>query len=386
VSAHLGERLSAFLDGEMSAADRTEAQAHLRECAHCARAMEEMASVDALARELTVEAPEGYFDALPGRVRARLRAPHRRRIAPMAIWAAAAAAVVMFAVVTPQMVLKKDAAPAPAAAAARETPAPRSLAVPAPTALPGAAPRAAAEGFEAAPAPAVPAPAAPALGRNEPRPKSDVAKAVVPPRPPAESRATAAEEGRDELAAAESVPRQMTYAAPPPATAVPGPAAAPAKGVADTRARADAEDKSQVQAQEAPTDAAAPQVAARKEGQAAGRVRAGGAPEGFEAPAGRRLRGEERYEVLEARRPTTAAEARTLARAWEAFARETPADPHADEARVRAIEATITAWRLGSDAADLAAARTAAAAYLAADRATQKARVRALVDALPPGP
>jgi len=74
VSSHPGDRLSAFLDGELSAAERAEVQGHLRECAACTRELEELGAVDAFARELPVEAPAGYFDELPGRVRARVRA------------------------------------------------------------------------------------------------------------------------------------------------------------------------------------------------------------------------------------------------------------------------------------------------------------------------
>jgi hypothetical protein len=77
------------------------------------------------------------------------------------------------------------------------------------------------------------------------------------------------------------------------------------------------------------------------------------------------------------------AEARALRDGWEAFARDQASDPRADEARVRAVEAGVTAWRLGGDPADLARARAAAAAYLAREGAVQRARVRALLETLP---
>jgi hypothetical protein len=117
---------------------------------------------------------------------------------------------------------------------------------------------------------------------------------------------------------------------------------------------------------------------------------AGAAPETADARKeryqGRRLRADERYEGLTLRRPSTAAEARDLARAWEAFARDWPGDGHADEARVRAVESVATAWRLGHSAEDLARARAAARAYLGDAAALQAGRVRAVLETLPPSP
>jgi hypothetical protein len=90
--------------------------------------------------------------------------------------------------------------------------------------------------------------------------------------------------------------------------------------------------------------------------------------------------------LLLARRPATAADARALAKAWEAFARDLPADRRADEARVRAIESLAMAWRLGGEPGDLASARAAGEAYVDAERAPQAGRVRALLETLPPTP
>ncbi|HUG52169.1 MAG TPA: zf-HC2 domain-containing protein, partial [Vicinamibacteria bacterium] len=101
MTGHPGERLSAFLDGELDASERGEVERHLRECPACARHLEELSAVDALAREAAVEAPPGYFEALPGKVRTRLRGRGRR--APLALWPAlaAAAAIVLAAVLVP---------------------------------------------------------------------------------------------------------------------------------------------------------------------------------------------------------------------------------------------------------------------------------------------
>ena len=87
MSSHPAEHLSAFLDGELSAEDRAQVESHLRECPACAHEIEELAAVDAFAREVPVQAPDGYFEALPARVRARVRRP--ARIPRPALWAVA---------------------------------------------------------------------------------------------------------------------------------------------------------------------------------------------------------------------------------------------------------------------------------------------------------
>ena len=122
MSDHPGELLSAFLDGELSAADRAQVQGHLRECAACARELEELAAVDTFAREIPVRAPAGYFEELPGRVRARVRRP--ARVPRLAVWAAAAAAAVMAVTVTPLLMQRERSVTAPAAQSAPYVPAP----------------------------------------------------------------------------------------------------------------------------------------------------------------------------------------------------------------------------------------------------------------------
>jgi hypothetical protein len=103
----------------------------------------------------------------------------------------------------------------------------------------------------------------------------------------------------------------------------------------------------------------------------------------FAHPDDRALMTDKRYRALLARNATSAAQARVLRDAWELFARDVPTDAPADEARVRAIEAGVLAWRLGHDPGDLATARARARAYLEAESAPQGARVRAILDALP---
>ena len=76
MSAHPLESLSAFLDDELGTAERRDVEAHLAACPSCARHLGELAAVDALARGLPpAGAPDGYLEALPGRV----RAAHPRR-------------------------------------------------------------------------------------------------------------------------------------------------------------------------------------------------------------------------------------------------------------------------------------------------------------------
>ncbi|HUG54403.1 MAG TPA: hypothetical protein VMR21_12420, partial [Vicinamibacteria bacterium] len=93
--------------------------------------------------------------------------------------------------------------------------------------------------------------------------------------------------------------------------------------------------------------------------------------------------GEARFRMLAARSAEDAVEARALREAWTAFAAQRPSDPRADEARVRAIEAGLQAWRLGGDPADLETARAAAEAYLASPAALQKERVRRALATVP---
>jgi anti-sigma factor RsiW len=77
VSGHERERLSAYLDGELAPAERAEVEAHLSACPECSALLARLAEAGRLAAQLGVEAPEGYFDALPGRVAARLEARRR---------------------------------------------------------------------------------------------------------------------------------------------------------------------------------------------------------------------------------------------------------------------------------------------------------------------
>jgi hypothetical protein len=119
----------------------------------------------------------------------------------------------------------------------------------------------------------------------------------------------------------------------------------------------------------------APQVAAAESGVAQGRV----ANSAAGAVAPRLVAMETDWQRLAATRPRTPAEWRRLREEWREFVARDPGGAHADEARVRAIEAGREAWRGGSDPLDEAAFRADAAAYLERDDAAQKERVRRLV-------
>jgi hypothetical protein len=90
-----------------------------------------------------------------------------------------------------------------------------------------------------------------------------------------------------------------------------------------------------------------------------------------EAPAG-----EDRFQLLARRTVSSAADARALRDAWRALARDLGTGPRADEARVRAVEAGIEAWRRSGDAGDRAEAERDARAYLERPDALQADRVR----------
>jgi hypothetical protein len=377
VSGHPGERLSALLDGELSAVERAEVEAHLRECPACARELEELAAVDAFARELPVEAPAGYFEQLPGRVRARVRRP--ARIPRMAVWAAAAAAAVMVVVVTP-VVLKRErsvvAPPSSAVQAVPPAPAPATLAVP--IAPPPAAPVAQSGADQAG---ARPHRQAKSEARLREREKADKPAEVELSKQQADGLAR-----RDSRDAATVAPAPAVRpAAPPPAAADAGRTApagfedrAAATPAPKTTMAESVEPQAADEAARAEPDGEAKKERARP---AERKLAAGGGA--YAHPDDRALMTEKRYQALLARPATTAAQARALREAWELFARDVAADARADEARVRAIEAGVRAWKLGHDDADLAAARARGRAYLAMENAPQAARVRAALDALP---
>lgn len=354
MTTHPTERLSAYLDHELPEVERQEVDAHLRACAACGRHLEELAGVDAAALGLEVVAPEGYFEALPERLRGRLAAvPARRSTARP--WMMALAAGLVLAVVVPLTLRDRPVPDAPAAAEAQRARR-ESKAAPAPVAT--------------APAPPLPQapPAADARSRDEAEARKPVPAAPALARTPAEP----------------APPAGNTFAVPPPAAAgvAPGtineatPAPAPAAEAADLAWRADQESaerplrrQARGAKEEAPAEAtaqAAPQAAGRSAGQ--GARRADMPDPGFAA--------------LAARPTPTAADARAAREAWRRWAEDNAASSQADEARVRAVEAAVHAFRFSGDAADRRTAEMDAAAYLRRPDAAQAERVRRALGAL----
>jgi hypothetical protein len=363
VSGHESERLCAYLDGELPPGERAEVEAHLAACPACTALLADMAAVDAAARSLPAEAPEGYFDAFPSRVVARLgaasKAPARTRQLPTWTWAAAAA--LLLAVVAPLTLRRSAPGPVPSTTPAPGAPLPSfeaqdqkrerdTLETPDPTPLPAARPQ---PGFAPPPAAAQPAaPGGPALAENRfPAGKSarneaapDAARVTLPP-PAAPAEGASPREKRTE-APAQSGAREEPALVTSEAFAVPESAREPAR--------------------HAPSASTAPLASsARRDEGTAGAVSVTEPDRAF----GR----------LEASRPRTAAEWRRLRDAWGAFAVVHPDDPRADEARVRAIEAGREAWLAGGADDDEAAFRREARAYLEREGALQKVRVEGLL-------
>lgn len=74
------ERLSAYLDGKLSATERAQIEEELREDADLRASLERLKKLDQIARQAQVEMPaEGYFDGLAGRIDAKLARETRPR-------------------------------------------------------------------------------------------------------------------------------------------------------------------------------------------------------------------------------------------------------------------------------------------------------------------
>jgi hypothetical protein len=382
MTAHVRERVSAYIDRELTASERAGVEVHLRECAECAAAVEEMRAVDALARAQDVEAPAGYFDTLPGRVRTRVAPPARVRVPA---WTLALAAGLAVAVVAP-LVLKEKPAPLPAAVRESAPGAPPAAAAVEP---PRQAPAPQREAFSVpAPAPRVPAqsPAADRLERREraAAPASGPPAAAAPPTAgarapraaarPEPARSVAAREsnaGTDARALEGDRARWADAPAPPQALVeekLDG-AAGAAAGVEAAEPEEEEED----------TPALVDDSAAERD--AAG---APGAAPGPPPAAQARPGADDRFRSLSTRAARSAGEARALRDAWLALVRDDPEGPHADDARFRALEAGAAAWRLGGQREDRALVEQAARDYLRRPHGAHKERVRALLAGLEP--
>jgi hypothetical protein len=394
------DRLSAFLDAELPAREHEAVEGHLRGCSACSSRLALLRAVDTEARTLPVEAPAGYFDALPARIRERLEKPKRRTMPRLPVWSWAAAAALLLAVVTPLTLRRAPmTAPAPVATYPRDAAAPTEADEPAAGAPPPATgedrrvPEAGAK--DEGPMAKLPLEAQmrdQAMGRRD-RPAAGAAPLAAPPAaPPAKARAE--EPKLQEGITADAQAPTQAPSAPRPRKPGPGgpyaqqqaplqsqsapafaeaPVEAPAARAEDARAAAS-------------NEAAREEAPAKRDGEAAQEKAVGGAAAGRVASAVSSS-DEKVFRLLqEAAPPTTLAALRERREAWRSFTRDFPGSPRADEARVRVVETGVEAWRAGSDGADLVRAREDAAAYLARRDAVQAARVRAFLEKLPPTP
>lgn len=361
MSGHEHERLSAYLDDALTPAERAQVAAHLGACGECAARLAELAAVDAAVRTAPSEAPAGYFESFPARLRTRLEPKARPRRLPVWTWAAAAA--LLLAVVTPLTLLRRPDERAGMASPAREVPA-------------ATAPLAKAQARSDAGAPTA----------AEPKPETPAQRPVpvlAAPQPAKRESAFASPPGEADASAARqpAAPAVAQSVAPAPPVAAREEEAAAA--LADTGAMAESvtsEARNQAKASadrktDAPRDAAA---ATSSDESAPGRARAAATGAGSRAGA-KLVSAEAEWQRLDTARPRALSEWRRLREDWRRFAARDPGGPQADEARVRTIEAGYEAWRSGGERADEELFRSDAASYLQRDDAVQKERVERLL-------
>jgi hypothetical protein len=360
MTAHALDRLSAYLDGELTVVDAAAVRQHLSECEACAARLRELQAVDRALADMPVAAPPGYFDAFASRVRSRIEAapPHRRALG-LPVWSWAVAAALLLAVLLPRLPWE-DMRPQSA-----------KVPVPAPPGTP-AAERA---------TPPTPLAADEKLARSQPRPRTTARKDAAAPG----TAASPAAEG--------------SWAAPPPAD--PGAPPKLRQAEADTSAAPaslESRDATLAEAHERPRDQAPAHRSAsglQKEERPSAAPPL--APEGGaavrEAKRGRAQLGavaapadavEAEFAALGARPAESEGERRGLREAFRSFARRHPGSPRADEARVRAVSLGIEIARSSGEARDVEEARREARDYLARGDATQKDRVKALLAGLEP--
>jgi hypothetical protein len=321
VSAHETERLSAWLDGELSTADRAAVAAHLAGCVECARLLEAMAAVEERLRESAVEAPPGYFAAFPERIRDRLGEARPRRPRRVPSWTWAVAAALLLAVVTPLTLRTRATAPP------SSSPPPRNE--------------------------VAPGGAAEAVGDHGPGPAA--ARPVEPPvtRPPAPAA------------------RQKNEAAPPER------GAAPASPSHDAAARPDRKPE---QAAPAPAELRRQTPAAERDETAAGAA-AFEAPARaaavLSAPTAPAPLDEGRAKAVLAKRSVE--DWRRERDRWRSFVEASPEAPGADAARLRVVEASFEILSLTGQEADREAFEREARAYLARKDAAGRDRVLGLL-------
>jgi hypothetical protein len=394
VSEHVREQLSPLLDGELPGSERAAVEAHLESCSECAGLLEDLAAVDTLARGLSVPAPEDGFESFPARVRARIAARPRRRTLPAWSWAAAAA--LLLGVVTPWtwIRLAHQAPTAQSEAAPAAVPAEPPASMP-PTTLrdyafaePEKARRREASGPETKPAQTA--------SRNETYRTDGVAAQEArrqAPRPGSLEASLERQERKIEAAASageakpEPKPEELgtlgyvdagsrRTAATPPAPPPPPPLAPPPQNAETDRLR---EREAGADARKA--DAPAPATAAPTAGAAPGRVRDSGVA--FKRAAELQTE-DELSRALAALASNTVESARKAREAWRTYVKARPEGSPVDNARVRMIEAGMTAWQLSREDRDREVVLRDIADYLDRRDARQAERVRIIRQRIEP--
>jgi Putative zinc-finger len=377
MTAHVVDRLSAYLDAELEVSERQAVEAHLRQCDECARHLEDLAAVDEMARALPLEAPGGYFETLPGRVRFKVAARRGRPSLP--VWSWAVAAALLLAVVTPAL-LRRSPAPVEAPRSVAPASAPASGAPPtdakeqpplgkALREAPQEKQRAAASYDELQSAARKRTPEARPQGPAAPAAADGLAQGTLarnesPPLAKAE-----AERAKDKAPAAPAEPARVP-SAPAPSAAFAAPPESALSGAAGqhlVEPKPEADD----------ADSAATAEEAKKVGSATNS--AGAARRDADAGRSERRAPKLRFRSLEAAVPGSAEEARSLREQWRAFVAQGPPAAQADEGRVRVVQMGVQAWRLSNDPTDLILVRRDGEDYLRRADAAQGDRVRALL-------
>jgi hypothetical protein len=364
MTPHLGEQLSAFRDGALSATEAEAVAAHLKVCEDCSQALQEYGLLESLVRTGLARAPEGYFHGFPARVRGRIESDRVRPQRQLPAWAWAAAAALAAAAVIPLTLrtqLQTAAAPEGVAAPTRR---PQAQAAPSPDGMRAAEPRSElqrrpilAERDEAR-APASSTPPSPRVPRTA---APGAVGGVAAPPAPAPRSPNAMPQGGG-FAGAPAVP---AAAAPTEAASLRANQAGRAD-LSDAVERADVSSEEKIRAEQEGLRSRSPQSAEKKE-KGDRPARSDAAPD---------------FAALRGRTAETAEEARRLREAWRRLIAVETDPVRADEARVRVVELGALAYRLARDREDGALARADAEAYLSREDAPQKDRVRELLGAL----
>jgi len=338
MSGHVEDRLSAYLDDELPELERREVDAHLRECPSCGHHLEELAAVDGAFRSQEVDAPPGYFDTLPARIRGRLHQGPRLKAAP---WAWAALAAVILLALAPALILQREGTPRPPQSAAY---APSAREEPAPTIPPtneataGKAPAFRPEEKEKAKAiPARPLAAPPAERPAQTKvPRGDVQESLKA----LGYVGSSAPETPSPAVAPQAAPQ-----APPP-----GSAAGAERSTSVNRFAGEAAD----------SVAPAPQALAKA----------------------RRPTWEQQFEALAGRSASSPADAREVREGYRLLLRETTTRSRLDEVRIALVRAGARALALSGDPSDRDVLRRDARAYLELGDGIHGDEVRQLLSTL----